>query len=30
VLSAQAVQTGQALTLQWHDGAVRTRVEGPG
>jgi exodeoxyribonuclease VII large subunit len=30
VLSAHAVQAGQPLTLQWHDGAVRTRVEGPG
>jgi exodeoxyribonuclease VII large subunit len=28
VTSARAVQAGQALTLQWHDGAARTRVEG--
>lgn len=30
VTSAQAVQPGQPLTLQWHDGAVRARVEGAG
>jgi len=27
VTSARSVQTGQSLTLQWYDGAARTRVE---
>jgi exodeoxyribonuclease VII large subunit len=30
VVSAQSVQPGQTLTLQWHDGAARARVEGAG
>jgi exonuclease VII large subunit len=29
VVSARATSVGQALELQWHDGAVPVRVEPP-
>jgi exodeoxyribonuclease VII large subunit len=29
VVSAHAVQAGQPLALQWHDGQVEVHVDGP-